>query len=275
MEFQTLSYYKYINLPDAPQMAADHLAFCVQLGVKGRVFFADEGLSGTVSGSVEQCNAYKQQLNSLPPFADLEFKTDPSQTHSFNKIHVRYRPEVVHFGHNIRLNPAQETAKHLSPQAVLQLKDQPNVVFLDARNKFEWIVGKFKNAVTLDIDTFRDFPEKLAELEPLKQKTVIAYCTGGIRCEKATAFLLQNGFSRDKLFQIDGGIINYAAQTGGTDFDGKCYVFDKRVVIDVNTVNPTVVSTCATCGSLESRMVNCANPECNNHYVQCKTCSDT
>jgi UPF0176 protein len=144
------------------------------------------------------------------------------------------------------------------------------VVLLDVRSNYEHHLGKFKNAVTLDIENFRDFPAKVDELESLKDKKVITYCTGGIKCEKASAFLLEKGFKN--VYQLHGGIIKYGIEQGGEDFEGKCYVFDNRVAVDVNKVNPVTISTCYVCGTRSDRMVNCANPECNNHVPLCENC---
>lgn len=267
--YQTLAFYKYILLPNSQDLALKHLKECKEIGVKGRIYFANEGLNGSVSGTPEQCEQYISTLRSYSEFSDITFKINESYELAFWKIHCRHRPELV----NSNLGEIDEfpnKAPHLLPAEVLKLKDNEDVVMLDVRNNLEHNLGKFKNAVTLDITTFRDFPNKIVELEPLKNKKIIAYCTGGIRCEKATALLVKNGF--ENVFQIEGGILQYADETGGKDFDGKCYVFDRRVVIDVNTVNPTVISSCRICQKPETKMVNCANPECNEHFVLCEDC---
>ncbi len=148
--------------------------------------------------------------------------------------------------------------------------EQDDVVFVDVRSNYESNVGHFKNALKLDIDNFRDFPEQLKQLEHLKDKKVVTYCTGGIKCEKASGYLLQNGFKN--VYQVDGGVVKYAKETGGKNFEGKLYVFDNRVVVDVNSIAPSVVSTCKICGTPSAHMVNCANAECNEHFVLCESC---
>jgi len=150
------------------------------------------------------------------------------------------------------------------------MKDRDDVVVLDVRSNYEHNVGRFKNAVTLDIENFREFPEKVKELEKYKGKKILTYCTGGIKCEKASALLLKEGF--EEVYQLHGGIIKYGKEAGGEDFEGKCYVFDNRVTIDVNSVNPIVVSTCKNCGKTTPKMINCANPDCNEHFTQCDDC---
>src|SRR5690606_16593692 len=130
--------------------------------------------------------------------------------------------------------------------------------------------GKFKNAVTLDIENFRDFPAMINELAQYKDKKILTYCTGGIKCEKASALLLKEGFN--DVYQLHGGIIKYGKEAEGKDFEGKCYVFDNRIAVDINKVNPVVISTCGNCGKTTTKMINCANPECNVHFTQCNDC---
>ena len=273
--FQVLLYYCYAPIEDPEQFAAEHLKFCKSLGLKGRVIVASEGLNGTVSGSPDACQAYMDHVHADPRFAKTDFKIDYSPIHAFQRMHVRHKSEIVHSG--LRdprtVDPNRRTGKHLKPVDFLEMKDRENVVILDVRSNYETEVGRFKNALTLDIENFRDFPEKVKELANLKDKTVITYCTGGIKCEKASAYLLEQGF--EDVYQLEGGIIKYGLETGGVDFEGKCYVFDNRITVDVNQVNPTIISTCHHCDTPSSRMINCANPECNNHMPMCEECGWT
>jgi UPF0176 protein len=179
------------------------------------------------------------------------------------------KPEIVNSGLE-HIDPNQKTGIHLEPHEFHKIKDEEDVVILDVRSNYEHALGKFKNAITLDIDNFREFPEKVRELDNLKDKRVLTYCTGGIKCEKASAFLLEQGF--ENVYQLHGGIIKYGFEEGGEDFEGKCYVFDSRVAVEVNDVNPTVLSKCHVCGKFSDRMVNCANPECNKHVPVCEEC---
>lgn len=273
-KYQTLLYYCYSTIADAEQFAADHLKFCKSINLVGRIIVADEGLNGTVSGTVEACKAYMDAVMADPRFTATEFKIDDVDEPSFVKMHVRYKSEIVHSGlrdPNI-INPQLKTGKHLEPHEFLAMKDRDDVVVLDVRSNYEHSVGRFKNAVTLDIENFRDFPAKINELAQYKDKKILTYCTGGIKCEKASALLLHEGFT--DVYQLHGGIIKYGKEAGGEDFEGKCYVFDNRLTVDVNTVNPTVVSTCYNCGTTTSKMINCANPECNEHFTQCDECGE-
>lgn len=270
--YNTLLYYCYSTIANAEQFAADHLKFCKSLGLTGRIIVADEGLNGTVSGSVEACKTYMDTIHADERFAKTEFKIDEVDTPSFVKMHVRYKSEIVHSGlrdPNI-IDPKQKTGKHLEPKEFLAMKDRDDVVVLDVRSNYEHSLGKFKNAVTLDIDNFRDFPDMINQLAQYKDKKILTYCTGGIKCEKASALLLHEGFP--EVYQLHGGIIKYGKEAGGEDFEGKCYVFDNRLSVDVNTVNPVVISTCFNCGKTTPKMINCANPECNEHFTQCDEC---
>jgi len=273
-KYNTLLYYCYSTIADGEQFAADHLKFCKGLGLAGRIIVADEGLNGTVSGSPEACKVYMEAVHADPRFAATEFKIDEVDEPSFVKMHVRYKSEIVHSGlrdpHMI--NPQVRTGKHLEPKEFLAMKDQEDVVILDVRSNYEHNLGKFKNAVTLDIENFRDFPAMINELAQYKDKKVLTYCTGGIKCEKASALLLHEGFK--DVYQLHGGIIKYGKEAGGEDFEGKCYVFDNRLSVDVNSVNPVVISTCLNCGKTTPKMINCANPECNEHFTQCDECGE-
>jgi UPF0176 protein len=150
------------------------------------------------------------------------------------------------------------------------MKDREDVVVLDVRSNYEHHVGKFNNAITLDMENFREFPEKIKELEKYKGKKILTYCTGGIKCEKASAYLIEQGF--ENVYQLHGGIIKYGIEEKGKDFEGKCYVFDNRIIIDVNKVNPKVVAHCFVCGVENDRMVNCASAKCNKHVPICDNC---
>jgi UPF0176 protein len=267
--YSILLYYCYTPIEDPEQFREEHAALCLRLNLLGRIIIASEGINGTVSGLKADCDAYMKAVKEDPRFEKLDFKVDYSESNAFQKLHIRVKPEIVHSS-LLDVDPNQQTGIHLSPEEFKKLKDQEDVVLLDVRSNYEHMVGKFKNALTLDIENFRDFPEKVKDLEHLKNKKVVTYCTGGIKCEKASAFLLEQGFSN--VYQLHGGIIKYGLEAGGEDFEGKCYVFDNRVVVDVNTVNPKIVSRCYCCQTESDRMVNCANAECNNHIPMCEEC---
>ncbi len=268
-KYNILLYYCYTPIEDPEQFRYDHHLLCLKLGILGRIIISREGINGTVSGLRENCDTYMQTLKTDPRFATIDFKIEEHDQHAFQKLHVRVKPEIVHSDLH-QVDPTQQTGIHLEPAQFKQLKDDEDVILLDVRSNYEHKVGKFKNAVTLDIENFRDFPDKINELEQFRGKRIITYCTGGIKCEKASAYLLEKGF--ENVYQLHGGIIKYGLEEGGEDFEGKCYVFDNRVTVDINKVNPKVISTCYVCGTECDRMVNCANQECNNHVPICEKC---
>ncbi|HEX8350194.1 MAG TPA: rhodanese-related sulfurtransferase [Hymenobacter sp.] len=267
--YRVLLYYCYSPIEDAEAFREEHHRLCLRLNLLGRIIVAPEGLNGTVSGLTADCEEYMRIVKADPRFAALEFKIDEVPAHTFQKLHVRVKPEIVHSSLR-HVRPHERTGQHLSPQEFKALKDRDDVVVVDVRSDYEYNVGRFKNALTLDIENFRDFPDRVERLQQFKDKKILTYCTGGVKCEKASAYLLEQGF--ENVYQLHGGIIKYGIEEGGEDFDGKCYVFDNRVAVEVNRVNPTIISHCHHCATLSDRMVNCANPHCNAHLALCENC---
>jgi UPF0176 protein len=271
-QFKVLLYYCYTEIKDPEAFRDEHHLFCIDLDVRGRIIVAGEGINGTISGTVEACEAYKKALAEDGRFDAIEFKEEIHPSHTFKKLNVRVKPEIVHSGLG-HINPTVRTGGYVEPEEFRKMiKEEDDLVILDVRSNYEHKLGKFKNAITLDIDNFRDFPEKINELEAYKGKKIVTYCTGGIKCEKASAFLLEQGF--ENVHQLHGGIIKYGLEAEGEDFEGKCYVFDNRLSVDVNKVNPKVVSKCYICEKPSDRMVNCANPTCNIHVPICEACGE-
>jgi UPF0176 protein len=212
-----------------------------------------------------------QHLKADPRFEGIEFKIDEHPQHAFQKLNVRVKKEIVHADlHHI--HPRQKTGQYITPQQLEQIKDDEDVILLDVRSNYEHQVGKFKNAVTLDINHFREFPSKVTQLAAYKDKKIVTYCTGGIKCEKASAYLLEQGFK--DVYQLHGGIIRYGHETAGEAFEGKCYVFDNRLVTDINKKEQTTIGVCHVCKTHCDRMVNCANPACNVHVPLCTDCAE-
>lgn len=270
-EYLILLYYHYTDIEDPESFRYQHHLNCIELNLRGRIIIAREGINGTVSGLKKDCESYMSLLRQDERFGGIEFKIESHFGHAFEKLNVRVKSEIVHSG-LIGINPRKRAGTYIEPEKFRKIKDEEDVVIVDVRSNYEHNIGKFKNAITFDIENFRDFPDKVREIEHLKDKRIITYCTGGIKCEKASAYLLEQGFKN--VYQLHGGIIKYGAETGGEDFEGKCYVFDNRVANEVNSVNPTVISTCHICGTPCDRMVNCANPDCNKHVPICASCAE-
>lgn len=272
--YNVLAYYYYTPIENPEEFTAQHLKYCKELGLRGRIYIANEGINGTVSGTPEQCEQYMNDLKSDARFAGVEFKIDAHHEHAFNRMHVRTKTEIVHSGlRNPKdIDPTKVTGKHLRGEEFLELKDREDVVIVDVRSNYETRLGRFKNSITFDIENFRDFPEKIAELEQYKDKTIVTCCTGGIKCEKASALLIKEGFK--DVYQLHNGIIGYAKDTGGKDFDGVLYVFDGRVAVPINEVNPMAIATCKKCNEPTTRSLNCANVDCNEQFNMCETCAE-
>ncbi len=268
-DYQTLLYYCYVSIENAVEYRDIHHQFCVDNNLLGRIIIAPEGLNGTVSGRIADTERYIIWVKSDPRFANIDFKVEAVENHTFTKLYVRIKKEIVHS--ELPVNPLEQTGKHLEPtdfKALMQ--SDPDVVLVDMRSSYEHSVGKFKDAITFDMENLRDLPDHINEIAHLKHKKIVTYCTGGIKCEKASAYLLSQGFT--DVYQLHGGIIKYGLEVGGENFDGKCYVFDNRLTTDVNVVNPSVISRCYVCGTASERMVNCANPVCNEHLPICEHC---
>ena len=268
--YRVLLYYCYTPIIDPEQLRMEQHRLCLKLNLLGRIVVAPEGLNGTVSGLPANCDAYMAAVRADPRFADVEFKVEACKRHTFRKLHVRVKAEIVNS--DLPVNPLERTGIHLEPAQFKAMKADADVVLVDMRSNYEHSVGKFSGAVTFDMENLRELPDHVQEIAHLKAKKIITYCTGGIKCEKASAYLLSQGF--ENVYQLHGGIIKYGLEAGGEDFDGQCYVFDDRLKVEVNQVNPTVVSTCFRCGTVTSHLVNCASPVCNNHVPLCEACGD-
>jgi UPF0176 protein len=267
--FSILLYYCYAPVPDPEALATKTHQFCIDHGLLGRIIIAKEGINGTVSGPNAQCQKFMHWVQSEPGFESVDFKVESTQTHAFKKLYVRVKEEIVNS--DLGVNPLERTGVHLEPADFKAIKDDPDTVIVDMRSNYEHSVGKFKNAITFDMENLRELPDHIEEIAHLKHKKIVTYCTGGIKCEKASAYLLSQGF--ENVYQLHGGIIKYGLEEGGEDFEGKCYVFDGRITTEVNRVNPKVISSCYICYEPCDRMVNCANPECNEHVPICETCA--
>jgi UPF0176 protein len=269
--FKVLLFYKYVQVQNPGLIVIEHLDWCLQNDIKGRVFIASEGVNGTVSGSVENIEKYKSQLTSYPEFKDLWFKEDDADEHAFRKMHVRLKNEIVHGDlENVSI---EHGGKRLSPEELLQLyKEGKDFVIVDARNWYESKIGKFKNAITPPMKNFREWKKVVDEdLKEYKNKTVVTYCTGGIRCEKASAYMVERGFN--DVYQLNGGIVNFINQFPDTYWEGGMFVFDERRVVNPNSKEELKhIAQCHFCGKPTSYYINCHNVDCDKIIVSCHEC---
>lgn len=248
--------------------------FCEENDLLGRVLIGREGINGTVSGTTDNCKKYMDYMLGDPRTEKTEFKVDPAEEHLFPRLSIKAREEIVTLGLGEEdFSPLETTAKHLSAEEWHEAMQGPNTVIVDIRNDYEHKLGHFKGAVLPEVRNFRDTPQWISENRHLFEgKKIMTYCTGGIRCEKFSGYLLREGF--EDVVQLDGGIVKYSKdeKTQGKDFEGQMYVFDKRIGIPVNQVNPSVVARCVACDTPCERYVNCANKACNEQHFLCEEC---
>lgn len=278
-----LLYYLYTPIEDPETFAAEHLAACKEIGLKGRILVSQEGINGTCSGTIEQTEQYMEMLKSDPRFADIVFKIDAADGHAFKKMHVRAKKEIVHLGLEEDINPHELTGTYLEPAEFYKRMQDQDTIVLDARNDYEYDLGHFRGAVRPDVENFRDLPEWVREnKEMFEGKKILTYCTGGIRCEKFSGWLKREGF--EDVAQLHGGIATYGKdpEVKGQLWDGQMYVFDERIAVPVNQVEHVIVGKDHFTGEPCERYVNCANPECNkkilaseeNEHKYMRSCSD-
>ncbi|MEY2598367.1 MAG: hypothetical protein RLZZ142_626 [Verrucomicrobiota bacterium] len=258
-EYPVLLYYKYVRIADPFRFVSEHRALCEKLGIKGRILVAEEGINGTCSGTREATNAYMAALHADERFADMEFKISEGKPDTFEKLFVRERPEIVTLKAGVPLQA--DLDNHLSPAEWKRtLEEEPEVVVIDVRNRYESKAGKFERAIECDIETFRELPAYVDQLAEYKDRKVLMYCTGGIRCEKASALFRSKGFQN--VFQLHGGIAKYQEQFGNAHWLGECFVFDKRMTTRVEA-GLKQIGECAHSGRPTGRFVNCLHDLCH------------
>jgi len=260
--FPVILFYKYVSIAEPIAFATEQRNLCTRLSLKGRILIAEEGINGTLAGTAEAINDYICELRSDARFADVAFKTSRGDAGTFPKLVVKVRREIV------ALNAAgiqPEQQNQLEPaEWKRMMEEDPNAVLLDVRNRFEAEAGRFENAVVCDIAHFRELPHYVPRLEHLKNKTVLMYCTGGIRCEKASALLRSRGFSN--VYQLHGGIANYQEQFGNAHWQGECFVFDQRMTVKVED-GLVPIGRCAHTDRPTTRFVNCLHDPCHRLFL--------
>ncbi len=262
MSWPVILFYKYVPLSDPEGFAAEQRALCVSLGLKGRVLIAAEGINGTLAGPRESIDEYVSALRRDARLADVAIKTSAGDAETFPKLVVKVRREIVTLGLP-ELAPTRE--RQLPPaEWKRMLEEDPEVVLLDVRNRFESDAGRFAGAVVCEIENFRELPGYVERLEALKTKKVLMYCTGGIRCEKAAGLLRSRGF--ENVYQLHGGIVTYQEQFGNEHWEGECFVFDQRMTVRVDE-GLVQIGRCAHTGQTTSRFVNCLHDPCHKLFL--------
>ena len=231
--FLNIAGYKFERLDSLDTLIPEFQDKCDELELKGSVYLSPRGINFSISGTEENIEKYIEFMENDSRFLNIPIKRTFSETQPFRRMKVRLKKEIISLGRD-DIDPRELTGEYVSPQELLSMyENNEDVVVLDTRNEYETRVGLFKNAVDLQLDTFRDFPKAIEQLpEEYKEKQIVMYCTGGIRCEKASAVMLKAGFSNVK--QLEGGVLDYFKETGGKYWNGDCFVFDERVALDTN-----------------------------------------
>lgn len=271
MNYQVLLFYKYVTIAEPEALKARLLEHAKALALTGRIIVAEEGINGTVEGSVENTDAFARVLHAEEFLADMPIKTSEGNGSSFPKLSIKVRDEIVgtRFDKKI-VDPRVKTAPRIAPETLREWYESgKDFAVVDMRNDYEFKSGHFKDSINPELENSRDLPAALPKLTPLKDKTVLTVCTGGVRCEKMSAYLLAQGFK--DVYQLDNGIHGYMEKYPGQDYLGTLYTFDQRLVMDFGGERE-IIGECALCGASTEAYVNCINNDCHLHFLACENC---
>ncbi len=237
--------YRFVDLPDRDELRQPFRDICSKLNLKGTILLSHEGINFFLAGLHESINSFIAYIEQDSRFRDIKLKRSLTKYQPFNRMNVRLKKEIISIGLD-HIKPAEFTGEEITPVDFKQLLDDgKEVLVLDTRNDYECRIGTFENAMELDIKSFRDFPRAISELsDEYKDTPVVMFCTGGIRCEKASVVMMDAGFSDVK--QLKGGILGYFEEVGGAYWDGDCFVFDQRVAVNPD-LDETDVAQCFAC----------------------------
>lgn len=271
----TISFYQYAHIGN-PEIFRNHMFLAWnQLDVLGRIYVAKEGINAQLSVPADNFEKFKQHLDSISFLKGVRLNIAIEHDNfSFLKLKVKVRPKIVADGLNDATFDVTNKGIHLDAKTFNEIIEDPDTILVDMRNHYESEIGHFKNAITPDVDTFRDSLDLIEEnlKEHKEDKKLVMYCTGGIRCEKASAYYKHKGFKQ--VYQLEGGIINYVRQVKEqgleNKFIGKNFVFDER---RAERITEDVIACCHQCGKPADTHVNCANEACHLLFIQCEECA--
>ncbi len=273
-EYIVILFYKFIDIADPKAFVDVHKEKASELGLKGRMLVAEEGINGTFEGTRKTIDAYVAFMRSDERFADMPIKESAGTGKAFSKLMIKVRPEVVTLGAG-RFDVKNETAPEVSVTELQRMyEDKEDFVVLDLRNDFEIESGKFENTIDPKLAHFRDLPKKLPEMENLKNKKVVTVCTGGIRCEKATCLLKREGFT--DVYQLKDGIHTYMQEYPGSHFKGTLFVFDDRMTTDVVPIEEKeMIGSCIFCGNKTEQYCSDDSVRPSKKVLCCEACWQT
>jgi UPF0176 protein len=247
MPLVVATFYKFVRLPDCAELRSPLQVTCESLEIRGTILLAEEGINGTIAGDEQAIASFLAHLRTDPRFADLEHKESTAETHPFDRLKVRLKSEIVTLGLP-DVDPNHQVGTYVDPKDWNALIRQPDVVVIDTRNGYEVNIGSFERARNPETRSFRQFPEYVQHhLNPAQHPKVALFCTGGIRCEKASSYLLTQGFS--EVYHLQGGILKYLEDVPAEDslWQGECFVFDQRVAVQHGLAEGTY-DMCRACG---------------------------
>ncbi len=265
-----LAFYHIAKLEDPKAEVKAQKAFCQEHDLMGRIYVAEHGINGQMSATPEAANAYMEWLKSHSPFEDVVFKLHTWHEHCFPRLTIKTRPKLVAIDIDIDWKHRGTSVTPEKWRELMESDDCPPI--FDVRNDYEWEIGRFKGSKKPPCNTFRDFEKWADDLkqEHNPEKPVMMCCTGGIRCELFSSMLLRRGFKT--VYQLGGGIINYGLKEGSKHWEGKLFVFDDRLVVPISEEPTETVGRCSFCSSEIDDYYNCANMECNDLFLSCKSC---
>lgn len=275
---EIIIFYKYTYVADPAGFVKWHKKVCSELQLLGRVLIAHEGINGTLEGTTGQLAEYERLMHAqdgtqgtFGDLSDLWFKHSPGTGHAFSKLKIKVRKEIVTLGvTNEDIDPNKTTGIHIAPEELKAwITNGEDFEIIDMRNEYEYAVGHFRNSINPNIENFRDLPHAIPKLASHKTKKVLAVCTYGVRCEKATGLLKKEGFK--DVYQLKGGIGTYMKAYPGEDFLGSLFVFDDRMTENF-TDKYEVVGKCAICALASEHFTNCSFPECHSKMIVCESC---
>lgn len=274
MDYEVLLYYKYVAIDDPEKVCKGQRALCEELGLKGRIIIAHNGINGTVEGLKKDTTAYIERMKQDPRFADIVFKRSPGTGDALRKLQVKVRKDLVSdHTQDWGVDPRQMTGKYITAEELHEwIKSGKKFYIMDMRNNYEHKSGYFEGSILPDIDNFRDLPKVLPELKKYDDRPIVTVCTGGIRCERASGLLIKYGFK--EVYQLLDGIVTYMEKYPNEDFKGKLYVFDNRLVMGFETDSPKheIIGRCIVCSYPSEQYVNCRNDDCHRHFIVCENC---
>lgn len=269
--YVALAFYHLVYIENPSIEVQNHKKFFKNKDITSRIYFSHEGVNGQMSGELSDIRAYQEFLRADPRFSEVHFKEDTVEENIFPRVTVKAREHLVAFDREVDLSVRGEA---LSPQAwKAHLENEEPYVLIDVRNEYESEIGHFEKALRPGVGTFKEFgkyADGLKEsIDPAKTK-VLMYCTGGIRCEYYSSYMKAIGF--DRVYQLEGGVINYGHQVGSDHWKGKLFVFDDRLTVTIDDKEQAPISHCVHCQEPSDTPYNCANMDCNELFLSCTCC---